>query len=281
MTSTEPVRAAALAAVQRFADEHGLGGGQPVVMADGANVVVHLSPAPVVVKASATTLAVRPDAAEWLGREIAVAEHVAATGLPVVRPSDLVPAGVHVVDGVPLSCWEYVDNAPEVPRPDEMAALMTELQTALRTYDGALPFLGTPLLDIARFLDRGSLPADQIAALRQGFERLLPMPAGPVLPLHGDPHPGNLLCTPNGWIWCDFEDACSGPIQWDLAAVAGSSRIDGAAVMAVYGDTGDLEPWLALRRIHVVVWACLFAERLPGHVAQAQQRLRAWLAAAG
>lgn len=277
--SPEPVRAAAVAAALSLAAEHDLGGVEPIVLADGANVVIRLWPAPVVVKVAGTTRTVR-EPGEWLAREISVAAHVRAAGLAVVRQSDLLPPGVLLCDGVPLSCWEYVDSTPAVPSPAQMAVLLADLHAALATYDGELPFLGTPLLDIERFLQRGSLPAAQLAALRRGFDALLPMPAGPVRALHGDPHPGNLLNTPGGWAWCDFEDACAGPIQWDLAAVAGSSRIDGPAVMAAYGDTGDLAPWLALRRIHVVVWACLFAERLPDHRAQAAERLAAWLAAA-
>jgi hypothetical protein len=280
VVTTDPVRAAAVAAVMSFAAEHRLGDVEPAVLADGANLVVHLAPAPVVVKASASTLAIRPDAAEWLAREIDVATHCGRAGLVVVRPSDLVPPGVHVVNGVPLTAWEYVGNEPATPRVDEMAALLPELHGALSSYDSDLPYLGTPLRDIERFLEHGTLPPEQLDVLRRSFEGLRSLCGGSVQALHGDPHPGNLMRTKRGWMWCDFEDTCAGPLEWDLAAVAGSSRIDGPAVMAAYGETGDLQPWLALRWIHVVVWACVFAERLPSHVEKAQKRLAKWLAAA-
>jgi Ser/Thr protein kinase RdoA (MazF antagonist) len=273
---SEPVVDAAVGGALALAAAHGLGGVEPIVLADGANVVVHLWPAPVVVKAAATTLAVRPDAADWLGREIEVAAHVAAAGLPVIRPSDLLPQGIHVVDGIPMTCWEYVDVAPSVPAADELAAMLLDLHAVLGSYPGKLPVLGTPLLDIGRFLDRGSLPAPQNAALRKAFERLQPLPSPPAQALHGDPHPGNLLRTAGGWIWCDFEDTCAGPVQWDLAAVATSTRIDGAAVVAAYGDVGDLRPWLELRRMHAAVWYSLYAERIPGLAEQARVRLAEW-----
>ena len=45
-------------------------GTDPVILADGANVIVHLSPSPVVAKVAASTPAVRPDPAAWLQREL-------------------------------------------------------------------------------------------------------------------------------------------------------------------------------------------------------------------
>jgi Ser/Thr protein kinase RdoA (MazF antagonist) len=36
-------------------------------------------------------------------------------------------------------------------------------------------------------------------------------------PLHGEPHEGNRLLTPSGLRWIDFENACWGPLEWDLA----------------------------------------------------------------
>ena len=39
----------------------------------------------------------------------------------------------------------------------------------------------------------------------------------PEQPLHGEPHEANRLHTAAGIRWIDFEDACRGPIEWDLA----------------------------------------------------------------
>src|SRR5579862_8505903 len=39
---------------------------EPVVLADGANIVVHLRPAPVVAKVAASTPEVRPRVQDWL-----------------------------------------------------------------------------------------------------------------------------------------------------------------------------------------------------------------------
>ena len=36
---------------------------------------------------------------------------------------------------------------------------------------------------------------------------------------HGDAHPGNLLLTRSGLVWTDFEDACLGPREHDIACL--------------------------------------------------------------
>jgi hypothetical protein len=56
-------------AAVKVAASLGVYSSDPVVLADGANMVVHLSPAPVVAKVAASTTAVRP-AAAWLQREL-------------------------------------------------------------------------------------------------------------------------------------------------------------------------------------------------------------------
>ena len=38
-------------------------------------------------------------------------------------------------------------------------------------------------------------------------------------PLHGSPHPANWLQTAVGPLLLDFETACHGPVEWDLAAL--------------------------------------------------------------
>ena len=38
-------------------------------------------------------------------------------------------------------------------------------------------------------------------------------------PLHGEPHPGNVLSTKNGPLFIDLETCCRGPVDFDLAHV--------------------------------------------------------------
>src|SRR6201999_2330880 len=79
---TETAAGAARAAV-RVAARLGLACAEPAVLADGANVIVHLAPAPVVAKVAASTRAVRPDPDRWLQRELDLAAWLQVTGVPV------------------------------------------------------------------------------------------------------------------------------------------------------------------------------------------------------
>src|SRR5262249_41162540 len=60
-------------------------------------------------------------------------------------------------------------------------------------------------------------------------------------PLHGSPHAGNWLRTAEGLLLLNFETACRGPLEWDLAA------LDDAAVH-LFADV-DLDLVVLLRRM--------------------------------
>jgi Ser/Thr protein kinase RdoA (MazF antagonist) len=255
--------------VRAVARAHGLPTDDPRVLADGANVVVHLAPAPVVAKAAASSRAVR-DAGAFLARELVVASALRAAGLPVVAPSGAVPVRVHEHDGVAVTFWEHVPPGPPGrPAPDRLGAMLADLHLALRTSGLELPRLA-PLEDIPRFAAREGRAG---APIRAGYERIvatLPSAAPTDQPLHGDAHPSNLLRTASGdFLWCDFEDTCSGPVHWDVAAVRRTPHLDGAAAVRAYmrasgrDDLGDeqLAPWIALRELHLAVWTSLYAER--------------------
>ena len=241
----------------------------PGVLADGANVVVHLLPSPVVAKVAATTHLVRTPQ-QWLERELRVCEHLASRGVPVVAPFD---PRVHEHDGEVLTVWRHLPHEPDaLAEPALLGSLLRDLHDALGDLPLSLPRLATPLGDVAAFLAR-----TPHTGMSRAYDRLaaeLGSSDGPAL--HGDPHPGNLLRTPGGWVWCDLEDACSGPIAWDLVCLDQSTRIDGAAAVRAYGGDVDLRPWRELRRLHATVWYALYAERLPRHRARAAELLAGW-----
>ncbi len=91
------------------------------MLADGANIVVHLRPAPVVAKVAASTRAVRPSVQDWLQRELDVSAFLADEGVPVVPPSPELPATAHHENGHVMSFWRYLPPAdPARPlRPGE------------------------------------------------------------------------------------------------------------------------------------------------------------------
>jgi Ser/Thr protein kinase RdoA (MazF antagonist) len=100
----------------------------------------------------------------------------------------------------------------------------------------------------------------------------------PTQPLHGGAGAGNLMAAGDSWVWHDFEDTCSGPVAWDLAASTASQRLDGPRVLAAYGEPVDeakLAACQQLRRLHLTVWYALYAERLPHLRSRAAELLAA------
>lgn len=275
VTTTRAAARAIEAAVQ-VAHAYGVRSDDPSVLADGANVVVHLRPEPLVAKVAATTRLVR-EPAQWLERELAVATHLASAGIPVVVPSDLVPPVVHAAGSHSMTFWQHLPHDPAAQiAPATLGGMLRDLHEALRSCELELPRLVTPLEDVRRFLDRAD-PATS-AGMRRAFDRALDgLPRDlPDQVLHGDPHPGNTLLATGGWTWADLEDTCAGPVAWDLACVATNVRVDAAEALRAYGPVPDLAPWIALRRLHAAAWTCLYAERLPHHRAPAEALLASW-----
>ena len=278
---------AAVRAAVAVAEHFGITSTAPAVLADAANVVVHLGPAPVVAKVAASTPAVRPDSAAWLQRELDVTGFLLARGAPVVPPSPEIPATTHSGHGHVMSFWRYqpaVNPGGPPPRADEetIGSMLRDLHAVLRGYPDPLPVLA-PLQDIPAFLARPQtrLDAGRKAALAAAYGRLTAEldPAAPAQPLHGDAGAGNLMATGQGWLWHDFEDTCSGPVAWDLAASTASRYQDGPRVLAAYRgpvDAGQLAVCGQLRRLHLTVWYCLYAERLPELGPRAAELVAGW-----
>ena len=135
---TPAIQDAAVRAAVAVAARFGLATEEPVVLADGANIVVHPRPAPVVAKVAASTPAVRRDNQAWLQRELDVSAFLVAEGAPVVPPSPELPATTHHDDGHVMSFWLYLPPAdPAGPlRPDEetIGSTLRNLHAVLRRY---------------------------------------------------------------------------------------------------------------------------------------------------
>ena len=280
---TSSVAATAARAAVATAARLGVACAEPVILADGANVIVHLSPTPVVAKVAASTPAVR-DAAAWLQRELDLAMFLTLAGAPVMKPSYEVPATVQRYDGHVMSFWTYL-RLTGTGLPDEatIGSMLRDLHAILRTYPAHLPVLA-PLGDIPAFLARPQtlLTAADVAILSETYVRLTDDLAPAELPgqvLHGDAGAGNLTAAGGQWVWHDFEDTCFGPVAWDLAASTASPRRDRCRILSAYGDPVDPEQLRIceqLRRLHLTIWYALYAERLPECRPRAIELLASW-----
>jgi Ser/Thr protein kinase RdoA (MazF antagonist) len=280
----DSVTGAAVRAAVKVAAGLGVSSSEPVVLADGANAIVHLRPSPVVAKVAASTTAVRPGTDAWLQRELNVVAFLAAAGAPVMTPSPEMPAITYHGDGQVMSFWRYLRSAGgEVPSEATIGSMLRDLHATLRSFPGTLPVLA-PLNDIPAFLARPQtqLSPGESAALAAPYARLtadLDQAAPSRQALHGDAGAGNLMNTDTGWVWHDFEDTCAGPVAWDLAASTASRRLDGSRILAGYGepvDPGQLAVCEQLRSLHLTIWYALYAERLPDLRPRAAELLDLW-----
>jgi len=167
------VEAAAVRAAVSVAAGLGVACTEPLVLADGANVVVHLSPSPVVAKVAASTAAVRADGAAWLQRELDLAMFLSRADIPVMAPSSEVPAIVHHGGGQVMSFWTYLEPSGAGLASDAtIGSMLRDLHAALRCCPGSPPVLA-PLSDIPVFLARPQtlLSTADAAAVAQAFAR--------------------------------------------------------------------------------------------------------------
>ncbi len=191
----------------------GLPADDPEVIAEGYSVRVRLRPAAVVTRVVTVGRELRPDPLPWLEREVAVAQFLAASGIPVVAPWE--NPGPHVAEGLEVSLWHWVDHDSGEVTAADFGRMLGQLHATLASYQGDLPTLVGPLTDISTALTVSSDPT-----LHRAADELLPLALSwPRRPLHGDAHTGNVLMTPSGPRWTDFEDVCVGPAEWDMASM--------------------------------------------------------------
>jgi hypothetical protein len=267
----------AVRAVVDVAAEHGICSREPVVLRDLTNVVVHLAPAPVVGRVPVTLGRLRGPA--WEREVVALASFLADAGAPTVAPARELPTGPHERDGFVISFWEHVDHDPE--RFDAAAAgrSLRELHESLARYPGTLPRFER-LDEIERVIE--GLRPPEAGVLRRAHARLSALPLVAVRPLHGDAHFRNVLWTRQGPRWTDLENACLGPIEYDLAGLVWRDMYGTDQALAAYGvhdgeRLGLVTPYLAL---FLAAWSLDIAERHPQtrpHALERFERVRRWL----
>jgi hypothetical protein len=220
----------AVRAAVEVAAEYGLRSDDPTVLRDAWHVLVHLRPLPIVARVSSGRSYPEGPPEEDVIRELEVASHAARADAPVVPPSNLIDPGPHRHGGHVVVFWRYVGQPREV-EPVAAGEGLRMIHEALADYDGELPSLHT--VDLARITDSLD-PSPDVELLR---ELGLREPGGKWQALHGDAHLANCLPGP---LWHDFETACRGPREFDLAALALSARVRDDApsriALEAYGD---------------------------------------------
>lgn len=263
------------------------------ILQDGHTIVVRLSDtlvARIVADADGPRIGT-----EWFARETSIAAHLTSCHAPVIPLHPDLPPVAHEHDGFTMNFWQFVTALDHAPKPEEIGKTLHHCHDVLRSFPDSLPSLAI-LHESLRILD--SLSEKQhfslttIALLRNHIIHsigvLTPLPQQA---LHGDAHMGNLMMTTQGLLWTDWEDAFSGPIEWDLASVIWNAKLlenDNDIVEKIlaaykyaggYFDQMALQQCLIARAAVMSTWyPILYPNPSPDRVAKLQHRLD-WLAA--
>jgi hypothetical protein len=272
----------AIAAVDRTAARIGIDAAGAAVIKDSNNTIVLLPVERLVAKVSTSVLPGRDRTA--LERELRIGVHVAAKGAKIAPPADPDVAGPHRIGDAVLTFWRYQQPQPPPSNQADLGRVVRSFHSALAELAVALPRLADKIDHAAElFGDRGRTPwltdrdrrlaAQAEPRIHELLDRLNPNTA-----LHGAPHDGNVIWTIRGPLLIDFEESCTGPLEWDLAYLPDESR--GAFPDR---DNALVERLRAVVSYCVAAWCWAQPERAPEVDAAAKHHLallgRSWLAA--
>ncbi len=196
----------------------------PIVLSDGGNLIIHLSPHPIVARIATVISEENPDKTnKLLDRELRVAWHLHNKGVPVLLPTDLIDAGPHEVDGIWMTFWNYISPTQLQPlTPREAVQLVNMLSVAMKSFSDELPLLGIWDRVCRSAIGLSKNSDSRIKSLLEMFQRvdwqMRMIEPKLMIPAHGDAHARNLFPSPEGWVWMDFEDVSLMPAYWDLAS---------------------------------------------------------------
>jgi thiamine kinase-like enzyme len=210
----------AVAAARTTASALGLTVDDAVVLHDSNKLAVRQLPCDVLAR-------VAHEAHQVAEIEVELAQWLATTESPVAALEPRVEPRVYERDGFVVTLWTYYEPLLRDPAPADYARALERLHAGMRTLEVTTPHFTdrvaeaqllvashdlTPALGDA---DR-ELLADTLRSRRRAISE---WGAAEQL-LHGEPHPGNVLCTRDGLLFIDLETCCRGPVEFDLAHVA-------------------------------------------------------------
>ncbi len=207
-----------MAAALSAASSLGLTAHDAIVLHDSNKLTLRLLPCDIVAR-------VAPETRQVARFEVELARGLARSGCPVAALAPGPEPAVHERGGFVVTLWTYYPPmAPREIPPADYAHVLQRLHVGLRALDAPAPRF-TDRVEQARRLvaDHARTPeladADRelLGNTLRRLGRAVAEHGGTEQLLHGEPHPGNVLATPDGPLFIDFETCCRGPVEFDLA----------------------------------------------------------------
>lgn len=201
--------------------------------------------------------------------EIEVARRLADTEAPLAGLDPRVEPGVYEHDDFAVTLWTYYEPVPPHDiAPEEYASALVRLHAGMRQADltgGWLPHFMDRVDEAQRLVDDPSNNPEIGGADRQLLATTLTTMSSAIIDrgaseqlLHGEPHSGNVLRTPDGLLFVDLETCCRGPIEFDIAHAAATSSGPPTEMAALYvgADQSLVRDCWILMLAMVTAWRC-------------------------
>lgn len=215
-----------LRAAVEVAERHGIRTDRREIIQDANTLVVRLSEDLV-----ARVLTRHDDHRQggaWFEREIVIARHLSKRGAPVIPLHPGIDPGPHQHRGHTMNFWTFVKAINVKPDPMEVGRTLRECHQHLATHEfrlQKLAILHESLAMVERHERHGVMTNENRKLLHRHLEQSIrSLENTGMQALHGDAHFGNLMVTTGGLLWTDWEDAFSGPVEWDLASILWNAR---------------------------------------------------------
>ncbi len=209
------------------ANHHGVVVDRCEILQDGHTLVVRLTET--LVARVVTDIDGPRQGLDWFERETAVTAHLTLHHAPVIPLYADLPATAHQHGGYAMNFWQFVTTTEKEPDPREIGTTLNQCHEILRHFPEPLPSLAIlheTLAILETSVEKSYFDTETVELLKrhlqQSIDVLAPLPAQS---LHGDAHMGNLMMTTQGMLWTDWEDAFSGPVEWDLASIIWNAKL--------------------------------------------------------
>jgi hypothetical protein len=215
-----------------FAENIGLTEITPIELSNGGNLILHLAPYPIAARIAIVTSKENAEYAYMiLDRELQVSRHLQSNGVPVLLPTDLTDAGPYNVGGTWMTLWKYIPPTKlQIPSPSEAIELVNGLSKGMKGFYNELPVLGVwerTCQSAVRLRNHSDQRIQELLSVFLKVDKQMRLNQGLLIPCHGDAHARNLLPSPEGWVWTDFEDVSLMPAYWDLASFVSNLALFG------------------------------------------------------